>query len=123
MSSLSGSLTRVLQIGGVQAAAVIDIGTGMVLGAGGAGLGGLADAAPSLAEEARLAIRAGGPDHLGGELEEIALATASRVTLTRVLEYGRGEGLLLFVDIDLAQTNAALAGWELYRLWPDLLSR
>jgi hypothetical protein len=124
VSALNESLAQVLDIVGVEAAALIDLGSGMVVApADGVGASlpgaGLSAAAASMAYEARSAIQA---HRRGEDLEEIALTTASRLHLTKVLEYRRGEGLLLYLDVDLAQTNVTLATWQICQLAPGLLA-
>ena len=78
-------------------------------------------AAPSLADEARWAIRTHRQDMTDGTAAVAAVAAGS-LYLTKILEYQRGDGLLLYVDIDLAQTNVALATWQVDQLSADLLA-
>jgi hypothetical protein len=42
--------------------------------------------------------------------------------LLEVLELRRGEGLLLYVDVDRSMTNVALAGLQIRKLIPGLLA-
>jgi hypothetical protein len=110
---------------GVRAAALVDVGTGMVVRSVGdvTHLGDdLPAAAASMADEARLAGQSLGPARPGGDLEEIAMVTAKRFHLLKVLELRRGDGLLLFVDFDRSLTNIALAAWEVGQLAPALLA-
>ena len=122
VSALSESLNQVLDIAGVRAVALIDLGSGMVVASadedGASFRTDFSAAAASIAYAARSAIQAHGR---GGNLEEIALTTASRLRLAKVLEYSRGEGLLLYLDVDLAQTNMAMASWQIGQLAPGLL--
>ena len=53
-----------------------------------------------------------GPAQAGGDLDEVAVTTGSRFLLSRILDSRPGEGLLIFVDFDRAQTNMALAAWQ-----------
>jgi len=123
VSALNQSLDQVLDIVGVRAAALIDLGSGMVVAsADGDGTSlptGFSDAAAIMAYGARSAIQAHGR---GGYLDEIATTTASRLRLAKVLEYSRGEGLLLYLDVDLAETNMAMAAWQIGQLAPGLLA-
>ena len=112
MSALSESLRGVLDVAGVRTAALVDIGTGMVVCSAGDGGASFLGAAASLADEARSAMSAFGPGHAGGDLDEVAVVTESRFLLSRILGSRPGEGLLLFVDLDRARTNMALASWQ-----------
>ena len=109
MSGLSESLQRILEIEGARAVALFDVGTGMVVGSAGAELPGLPAAAASMADEARLAGNALGPGRPGGDLDELLLITDSRFHMLKVLSRAQDEGLMLFVDLDRAQTNLGLA--------------
>jgi hypothetical protein len=122
VSVLDESLHRVLTTDGARGAALIDVGTGMVvLSAGEVGTG-LPDAAASMADEARSATWSLGPAQPGGDLEEITIATAGRFHLLRLLEWRRDGGLLLFVDFDRSLTNFALATLQVGQIAPALLA-
>jgi hypothetical protein len=122
VSTLDESLRRVLMTEGARAAALIDVGTGMVVRAAGEVGSGLPAAAASMADEARSAAGSLGPGHPGGDLDEITVITTARVHLTKVLERQRGDALLLFVDFDRALTNQALAALQVSELAPALLA-
>jgi hypothetical protein len=122
MSVLDESVRRVLQVDGARAAVLIDAGTAMIVGSAGELSPGLSEAAVSMAQEVRAAAGAGGPDLPDGALEEIAVMTRQRYQLIEVLELRRGEGLLLFVDVDRSQTNVAFAGWQVRQLMSGLLA-
>ena len=107
-TSLQEALHQVLTAEGVRTVALIDIASGMVVQFAGEPQPGLAAAAASLADEAR-AVRGLAGARPGGELEEIAAVTASGLHLSRVLLDKPGEGFLLFVDLDRARANIALA--------------
>jgi len=109
VSSLDESLRRILTVEGVRAAAVIDVATGMVVRSAGEENASLPAAAASMADEARAARAAQGPDQPGGELDGIVLFTVGRMHLTRILRSRPGEGLLLFIDLDRSLANMALA--------------
>jgi hypothetical protein len=107
---------------GARAAALIDVGTGMVVRAVGEVNADLPTAAASMANEAKSAAGSLGPGAPGGDLDEIAVTTPARVHMTKVLERRRGDGLLLFVDFDRARTNPALAALQVSELAPALLA-
>jgi len=122
VASLTDSLSQVMAVDGVRSAALVDIATGMVVrSAGEEGTEFLA-AAPGLADEARMARAALGPGRPGGDLEEIAVITARRVHLSKVLGTRLGEGMLLFVDVDRTRVNIALASLQVGQLAPAVLA-
>jgi hypothetical protein len=121
LSGLSESLRQVLEVDGARTAALVDLGTGMVVSSAGAEPDGLPVAAASLADEARLAAGALGPDRPGGDLEELLMTTASGFQFLKVLSQAEGEGLMLFVDVDRGRTNAALAAMQVAQAAPGVL--
>jgi hypothetical protein len=120
--SLHESLRQILEVEGAHAVALIDVGTGMVVGSAGDQSAGLAAAAAGLADEARLAGSALGAGRPGGDLEELALVTESRFHLVKILNRWQDEGLLLFVDLDRARTNVALATLQVAQVAPAVLA-
>ena len=122
MSGLSESLQRILEIEGARTVALVDVGTGMVVGSAGAEPAGLPAAAASMADEARLAGNALGPGRPAGELDELILVTDSRFHLLKVLSRAQDEGLMLFVDLDRAQTNLGLAIVRVAQAAPAVLA-
>ena len=122
MSSLAESLGDVLAVKGVRAAALIDVETGMVVESAGQHDEDLVSAAVTMAGEARSARWMTGPDLSGGDLDEILLVTGTRLQVTKLLEPRLGEGLLLFVDLDRAQVNMALASRRVDQLAPEILA-
>jgi hypothetical protein len=109
MSSLQETLRQLLAFEGVRVVAVIDIATGMIVRSAGDQAGDFRAAAASMAGEAKMARAALGPSCPGGDLDEITMVTASRLHLSRTLDSSLGEGLLLFVELDRARANIALA--------------
>ena len=77
--------------------------------------------AASMAQEMRAA-GAGDARSSGGALEEIATMSDRWCHLLEVLDLRRGEGLLLYVDVDRSKTNVALAGLQIRKLIPGLLA-
>lgn len=121
VSDLSESLHRILEIDGARTVALVDVGTGMIVDSVGEEPAGLPEAAASLADEARLASAAAGPDRSGGDLEEMLVVTPDRVHLLRVLSRAQDEGFMLFVDVDRERTNAALAAMRVAQYAPAVL--
>jgi hypothetical protein len=111
-----------MAVEGVRAAALIDIATGMVVRSAGEHDPDFPEAAASMADEARVARAALGPGRPGGDLDEISMVTADRLHVSRVLGSRIGEGLLLFVDLDRAKVNIALASLQVGRLSPAMLA-
>src|ERR1700759_1394979 len=123
VSSLDESLRRIPAVEGVRSAALIDLATGMVVRSAGAEPATLPAAAASLAQEVRAADLAQGPLRPGGGLDESTLCTPGRLQLTKVLDSRRpGEGLLLFVDVDRARANPALATLRIGQAAPAVLA-
>jgi hypothetical protein len=122
LSSLAESLGQVMAVEGVRAVALIDIATGMVVRSASEEDTDFVAAAASMADEARLARTALGPGRPGGDLEEISLVTPGRLQLFKVLGSRPGEGMGLFVDLDRAQVNMALAALQVGRLAPAILA-
>ena len=122
MSRLSESLHQVLDVAGARTAALVDIGTGMVVCSAGDDGAAFPAVAAGLADEARSAMSAFGPAHQGGDLDEVAALTRNRFLLSRIVDSRPGEGLLLFVDFDRAQTNMALAAWQVSQAASALLA-
>jgi hypothetical protein len=121
-SSLQDALQRILIMEGVRTVALVDIASGMVVRSAGEQDAGLPAAAASVADEARAARGALGSRHPGGELDEIAAVTQSRLHLAKILQDRPGEGFLLFVDMDRARANVALASLRLGQLAPAVLA-
>ena len=121
-SSLQEALHRVLAMEGVRTVALIDIASGMVVRSAGEQDPGFPAAAASVADEARAAREALGPRQPAGELDEIAVVTDSRLHLAKILEGQSGEGFVLFVDMDRARANVALASLQVGQLAPAVLA-
>jgi hypothetical protein len=120
MSVLDESIRQILSVEGARAAAVIDAGTGMIVCSAGQLDPGIPEAAASMAAEIR-AVGADDSHSVGGAVEGIATMSDRWCHLLEVLQADRGEGLLLFVDVDRSVTNVALAGLQVRKLLPDLL--
>ncbi|HLK75601.1 MAG TPA: hypothetical protein VKU77_18350 [Streptosporangiaceae bacterium] len=122
MPSLSESLERVMTIQGARAAALIDIATGMIVQSAGQPAGDFPAAAASLAGEAQTVCDVLGRGQEDGGLEEISLITASRLQVSAVAGPRSGDGVLLFVDLDRARANMALALRRIGELAPQVLA-
>jgi hypothetical protein len=120
-TSLQEALDQILAAEGVRTVALIDIASGMVVRFVGDPEPGLAAAGASLADEARAARGLLG-SRPGGELEEIAAVTDRGLQLSKVLLDKPGEGFLLFVDLDRAKANIALASLRVAQLAPAVLA-
>lgn len=121
-SSLQETLAQLLAMEGVRTVALVDIASGMVVRSAGEQDVGLAAAAASVADEARAAREALGPRQPAGELDEISAMTESRLQLAKILLSRPGEGLLLFIDMDRARANVALASLRAGQLAPAMLA-
>jgi hypothetical protein len=123
VSAINESLGDVLRIAGVRRTALIDLGTGMVVASAGETGAGFPAAAASVASATQSAVRTYELTGSRGDLQEITLTTPGLLHLTKVLEYRRGDGLVLYVDVDLSKTNMALAGLQIEQLAAGLLAR
>ena len=121
-SSVQEVLAQLLAMEGVRTVALVDIASGMVVRSAGEQDVGLAAAAASVADEARAAREALGPPRMAGELDEMSAVTESRLQLAKILRSRPGEGLLLFVDMDRARANVALASLRVGQLAPAVLA-
>jgi len=122
VSSLTESLRQVMAVDGVRAAALIDIATGMVVRSAGEEGTDFPAAAASMADEARTARAVLGPGRPGGDLDEIFLVTEGRLHVGKILSSRLGEGMLLFVDLDRARVNIALASLRVGQLASAILA-
>lgn len=121
--SLAESFNEVMSVEGVRVAALVDVATGMIVRSAGGPAGDFPAAAASIAAEARAARTMLGPGRTsGGDLDEIALVTGGRLQLSKTLSPRFGEGLLLFVDLDRARVNMALASLQIGRLAAGILA-
>jgi hypothetical protein len=122
VSGLKESLGQILAVEGVRTAAVIDIATGMVVRSAGTEDESFAAAAAGIADEARMARAALGPAQPAGDLDEISMVTAGRLHVSKILDSRLGDGLLLFVELDRAQANVALASLQVSHAAPAVLA-
>ena len=122
MSGLNESLGKILGVDGVRTVALIDIATGMVVRSAGAQQTWFTNMAAGAADEARLARAALGPGRRDDDLEEISVTTADSLQLSKILDTRLGEGLLLFVDLDRARSNIALASLLVGQVAPAVLA-
>lgn len=122
LSSLTEALRHIMAFDGVRAVALIDIATGMVVRSAGERGTDFPAAAASMADEVRTARGVAGLGRHGGDLDEISLVTKGRLHISKVLDSRLGEGMLLYVDLDRARVNIALASLQIGRLAPAVLA-
>lgn len=122
VSGLMESLGQILTVEGVRTVALVDIATGMVVRSAGAPDARFTDLAAGAADDARLVRVALGSGPRDGDLEEIAVTTTGGLHLSKILESAVGEGLLLFVDLDRARSNIALASLLVGHAAPAVLA-
>jgi hypothetical protein len=122
MSRLQESLHCFLAVEGVRTAALIDIATGMIVRSVGKPDPDLPAIAACVADEARAARGALGPDRQPDDLLEITTVTDSRLHVSRVLQGRPSEGLLLFVDMERSKSNVGLASLRIGQLAPAVLA-
>jgi hypothetical protein len=107
---------------GVRTAALIDIGTGMIVRSVGKPDPDLPATAACVADEARAARSALEADSPAGDLVEITTVTDRRLHVSRVLRQSPGEGMLLFVDLERDKSNLGLAALRVSQLAPAVLA-
>jgi hypothetical protein len=120
--SLQEVLQQLLALEGTRTVALIDIASGMIVRSAGEQDANLLMAAASVADEARTAREALGPRQPAGELDEMTTVTDSRLQLAKILRSQPGEGFLLFVDMDRARANVALASLRVGQFAPTVLA-
>jgi hypothetical protein len=120
--TLAESLSQIMTIQGARAAALIDIATGMIVQSAGQLAGDFTAAAASMADEAQIARDLPGPGRAHADLDEISLITTGRLQVSKILGHRPGEGLLLFVDLDRARVNMALASLRIGQIAPQVLA-
>jgi hypothetical protein len=121
VSGLRESLGKILSVEGVRTVALIDIATGMVVRSVGVQHAWFTTVAAGAADEARLA-RASLEPGRRDDLEEISVTTKGSLHLSKILDTRLGEGLLLFVDLDRARSNIALASLLVGQAAPAVLA-
>jgi hypothetical protein len=106
---LRESLGQILAVEGVRTVALIDTATGMIVQSAGVIGAQFPATAADIADEVRLVRATLEPGHRDEDIEEIALTAAGSLHLSKILDTRLGDGLLLFVDLDRARSNVALA--------------
>ncbi|GLW24309.1 MULTISPECIES: hypothetical protein [Microbispora] len=114
MANMDVSLKEMLTIDGAVGAVVADYGSGMALGA----LGGSKDldlqvAAAANTEVVRAKLRAIEALQLNETIEDILITLGSQYHLIRPLTGRGGKGLFLYLALDRARANLALARHQL----------
>jgi hypothetical protein len=107
--ALRESLGQILAVEGVRTVALIDIATGMIVRWAGITDTRFPATAADIADEVRLVRATLGPGQKDEDIEEIALTAAGSLHLSKILDTQLGDGLLLFVNLDRARSNVALA--------------
>ncbi len=111
------SLKAAMAIDGAVGAALVDYESGMALGtAGGGRFLNLELAAAGNTEVVRSKLRTMHSLELGDEIEDILITLGRQYHLIRLLRTDRSSSLFLYLALDRAKSNLALARHELRRI-------
>lgn len=109
MSNVTDILHRAMNIDGAVGVALVDYSSGMTLGtAGGGGLD-LDVAAAGNTEVVRAKLRTMQMLGLSGGIEDILITLDTQYHLIRLITAASGEGLFLYLALNKAQANLAMA--------------
>ena len=122
MSRLQESLRSFLAVEGVRTAALIDVATGMIVRSVGKPDPDLPAVAARAADEVAVVRSALGAAGAAGDLIEIITTTGSRLQVSSIVQRSPSDGLLLFVDLERAKSNLALAALRVRELAPAVLA-
>ncbi|MER7668195.1 hypothetical protein ABTY61_06980 [Kitasatospora sp. NPDC096128] len=123
MAGIEGALKDAMAIGGALGAALVDSASGMALGTLGEAAGlDLQLAAAGATDVVRAQQRATERMGLDGEVPEDILTTLTRqYHLVRPLTSPGGQGLFLYLVLDRARANLAMARHQAQRIDADLV--
>ena len=120
MSNVDVVLKDALQIDGAIGVALVDYETGMSLGmAGGAGLD-LDIAAAGNSDVVKAKLRTMAALGLEEKIEDILITLTSQYHLIRLVTARNGQGLMMYLALDKAKANLAMARRQLTNLEQDI---
>ena len=106
---IDSSLKQIMEIQGAVGVALVDLGSGMALGTAGGGNIDLELAAAGNTEVVRAKLNTIKSLQLDAEIEDILITLTGQYHLIRPLTNRGSEGLFLYVALDSAKSNLALA--------------
>lgn len=120
MAQLEIALKEAMEIGGAVGVALVDYGSGMMLGAQGGGPIDLELAAAGNTEVVRAKMTTMATLGLDENIEDILVTLGTQYHLIRLLRRSSGEGLFLYLVLDKVKGNLALARRQLEAIEADL---
>ncbi|MBW5484282.1 hypothetical protein [Streptomyces bambusae] len=121
MANVETSLKEAMAIGGSLGAALVDYGSGMALGTLGGGKDlDMSVAAAGNTDVIRAKVRTMEMLGIADEIEDILITLGSQYHLVRLLKSRGGAGLFLYVVLDKANSNLAMARHQLRRIESEL---
>ena len=120
MSNVDATLKACLDIDGATAAALVDYESGMSLGQAGGGSLDLDVAAAGNTDVVRAELRVMQRLGMQETIEDILITLGSQTHLIRLIQSKSGQGLFLYLVLNKAQSNLAMARRQLTVLERDL---
>jgi hypothetical protein len=121
MSSIETALKEAMEIDGATGVALVDLDSGMALGMIGGGQLDLEVAAAANTEVVRAKGRAMVALGIQEQIEDILITLETQYHLIRLLQRRQGPDLFLYLVLDKAKANLALARHKLRRVETDLV--
>jgi hypothetical protein len=121
MASVEQTLKEAMEIQGAIGVALVDFGSGMMLGSAGGGAAlDLEVAAAGNTEVVRAKMTTMGQLGLKENIEDILITLGTQYHLIRLVDTSKGDGLFFYLALNKAQANLAMARRQLQNLEADL---
>ena len=121
MASVEETLKEAMEIQGAIGVALVDYGSGMMLGSAGGGPAlDLEIAAAGNTEVVRAKMTTMAQLGLKESIEDILITLGTQYHLIRLVDASKGEGLFFYLALGKAQSNLAMARRQLQNLESDL---
>jgi hypothetical protein len=121
MASVEETLKEAMEIQGAIGVALVDFGSGMMLGSAGGGPAlDLEIAAAGNTEVVRAKMTVMGQLGLKESIEDILITLGTQYHLIRLVDSDKGEGLFFYLALNKAQANLAMARRQLQNLEAEL---
>ena len=121
MASVEETLKEAMEIPGAIGVALVDFGSGMMLGSAGGGAAlDLEVAAAGNTEVVRAKMTTMSQLGLKETIEDILITLGTQYHLIRLVDSSKGEGLFFYLALNKAQANLAMARRQLQNLEAEL---